>query len=258
MDQQGQGNAQGSSRVGTANAEARLRMLQAKQRALQEQVSRLKQELEQLPEFSDGGEGKSRAEAQEHLGEAVARMDEFQTKMAEARYQPEMDKRRSNDAVALMDSAGRQLDLAEEAIGREITLSNEQQLAQKAEDMAEQLAEDADALAESVTGAEREEMLARLEAAKRLLEMMPEPQWATVGKSGGTPSGASQVLTRNPNLAPAEAARQMARQFWSIAIDAKKRRQQVIEDESSDVEFYGQENQFFENAARYEQEPVKK
>jgi len=258
MDEQRQGDAQGSSRGGTANTEARLRMLQAKQHALQEQVSRLKRELQQLPESSDGGEGNSRAEAQEHLGEAVARMDEFQSKMAEARYQPEMDKRRSNDAVALMDSAGRQLDLAEEALGREITLSNEQQLAQKADDMAEQLAEDADALAESVTGAEREEMLARLEAAKRLLEMMPEPQWATVGKNGGTPSGASQVLTRNPNLTPAEAARQMARQFWSIAIDAKKRRQQVIEDESSDVEFYGQENQFFENAARYEQEPVKK
>jgi len=258
MDEQGQANAQGSSRGGTANAEARLRMLQAKQRALQEQVSQLKQELQQLPEDSDGGEGKGWAEAQEHLGEAVARMDEFQTKMAEARYQPEMGERRSNDAVALMDSAGRELDLAEEAIGREITLSNEQKLAQKAQDMAEQLAEDADALAESVTGAERQEMLARLEAAKRLLEMMPEPQWATVDKSGGTPSGASHVLTKNPNLAPAEAERQMARQFWSIAINAKKRRQQVIEDESSDVEFYGQENQFFENAARYEQEPVKK
>jgi hypothetical protein len=50
----------------------------------------------------------------------------------------------------------------------------------------------------------------------------------------------------------------MARQFWSIAIDAKKRRQQWIEDESSDVEFYGQENEFFENAAMYDQEPVKK
>jgi hypothetical protein len=258
MDQQRQGDAKGGGQGGTANAEARLRMLQAKQRALQEQVSQLKRELQQLPEASDGGEGKGRAEAQEHLGEAAARMDEFQTKMAEARYQPEMGEQRSNDAVALMDSAGRELDLAEEALGRDITLSNEQKLAQKAEEMAEQLAEDADALAESVTGAEREEMLARLEAAKRLLEMMPEPQWVTVDKSRGAPSGASHVLTRNPNLAPAEAARQMARQFWSIAIDAKKHRQQVIEDESSDVEFYGQENQFFENAAKYEQVPVKK
>lgn len=148
--------------------------------------------------------------------------------------------------------------MANKALGRELTLSDEDKLAQKAQEMAEQLAEDADALAESVTDVEREQMLARLEAAKRLLEMMPEPQWATVDKGGSTRSGAGVVLTKNPNQASAEAARQMARQFWSIAINAKKRRQQWIDDEPSDVEFYGQENEFFENAAMYDQEPVQK
>ena len=233
-------------------------MLQAKQRALQEDVSQLKRELQDLPESSDGGKGKGRAQAQEHLSEAGARMEDFQNEMAEARYRAKMDEQRSNDAVALMDSAKRELDLAKEALDGELTLSNEQKLAQKAQEMAEQLTEDADALAESVTSVEREQMQARLEAAKRLLEMMPEPQWATVDKAGGKQSGAGLVLTKNPNLVSAEAARQMARQFWSIAIDAKKRRQQWIDDEPSDVEFYGQENEFFENAARYDQEPVKK
>jgi len=249
---------QGSGQDGIANAEARLRMLQAKQRALQEQVSQLKRELQELPESSGGGKGKGWAQAQEHLSEAGARMEDFQNEMAEARYRAQMDEQRSNSAVAMMDSAKSELDLAKEALDGELTLSNEQKLAQKAQEMAEQLIEDADALAESVTSAEREEMLARLEAAKRLLEMMPEPQWATVDKAGGTRSGAGVVLTKNPNLASAETARQMARQFWSIAIDAKKRRQQWIDDEPSDVEFYGQENEFFENAARYDQEPVKK
>ena len=51
----------------------------------------------------------------------------------------------SNDAVALMDSAKRELDLAKEALDGELTLSNEQKLAQKAQEMAEQLTEDADA-----------------------------------------------------------------------------------------------------------------
>ena len=249
---------QGSGQSRAASTEARLRMLQAKQRALQEQVSQLKQELQDLPEGSDTGKGKGRAQAQEHLSEAGARMEDFQNEMAEARYRSRMDEQRSNDAVALMDSAKRELDLAKEALDGELTMSNEQKLAQKAQEMAEQLIKDADALAESVTSAEREQMLARLEAAKRLLEMMPEPQWATVDKAGSTQSGAGLVLTKNPNLVSAEAARQMARQFWSIAIDAKKRRQQWIEDESSDVEFYGQENEFFENAAMYDQEPVKK
>ncbi len=248
--------SQGSRQDSSANAEARLRMLQAKQGALQEQVSQLKQELLELPESSESGKG--RAQAQEHLSEAAAKMDEFQTEMAEARFQAEMDGQRSNKVVALMDSAKSELDMANKALGRELTLSDDEKLVQEAQDMAEQLTEDADALAESVTDVERQEMLARLEAAKRLLEIMPEPQWSTVNKGGSPPSGASHVLTKNPNIASAEMARQMARRFWSIAINAKKHRQQLAENEPSDVEFYGQENEFFENAARYDQEPVEK
>jgi len=113
--------------------------------------------------------------------------------------------------------------------------------------MAEQLAEDADALDESVTPQEEQDMLALLEAAKRLLETMPQPQWATIDQSKGTRSAAGLVLTRGSGLAPAEAARQLARQFWSISIDARK---------PSDAEFYGQENEFFENAAKFDAESV--
>jgi hypothetical protein len=233
-------------------------MLQARQGALQEQVSQLKRELQQLPEIPEVGRNKGRTEAQRHLDEAVAKMDDFQAKLTEARYQADMDERESNEAVEKMESAKRELDFAKEALDGELTLSNEQRIAQKAQEMAEQLVEAADALDESVTPVEREEMLARLEAAKRLLKMMPEPQWTTVDQGRASPSGAAHVLTRNPNLAPAEAARQMARQFWSIAIDAKRRRQQLIDDRPSDVQFYGQENEFFENAAKFHQKPVQK
>ncbi|MHC4555791.1 MAG: hypothetical protein ACYTFW_01685 [Planctomycetota bacterium] len=253
-DAQSQGRGQGN----TANAQARLRMLQARQKALQEQVSQLKRDLQQLPEISEPGRNQNRDEAQKHLDEAVAKMNDFQDRLAEARYQADMDRNKSNETVELMESAKSELDLAKEALVGELMLSDEEKLAQKAQEMAEQLAEDADALDESVTPAEREEMLARLEAAKRLLKMMPEPQWTTVDKGGSTPSGASHVLTKNPNLAQAEAARQMARQFWSIAINAKKRQQQLVEEESSDVKFYGQENKFFENAAKFEQKQVQK
>ncbi|NQT01438.1 MAG: hypothetical protein HQ580_05420 [Planctomycetes bacterium] len=170
-----------------------------------------------------------------------------------------MDRRKSNEAVELMELAERQLGLAQETLDDELTFSDEQRIAQKAQEMAEQLSDDANALDESVTPIEREEMLARLEAAKRLLERMLEPQWATVrNKDKGASSSAAQVFTRNPNLAPADAARQMARQFWSIAINAKKYRQHLIEDEPSDVKFYGQENEFFENAAKFDHEAVKK
>ena len=233
-------------------------MLQAKQRALQEQVSQLKRDLQQLPEISESGPNKGRAEAQKHLDEAVAKMDDFQDRLTEARYQADIDQRKSNEAVQLMELAGSQLDLAKEALDDELTLSDEQRIAQKAQEMAEQLADDADAFDESVTPLEREEMLARLEAAKRLLERMPAPQWATIRNKGKGTSSSVQVFTRNPKLAPAEAARQMARQFWSIALNAKKYRQQLIEEEPSDVKFYGQENEFFENAAKFDQEAVEK
>ncbi|GAH58024.1 unnamed protein product, partial [marine sediment metagenome] len=75
---------------------------------------------------------------------------------------------------------------------------DEQIAAKKAREMAEQLAEDADALDESVTPIEREQMLARLEAAKRLLESMAQPQWGTISKSSNR-SGGGHVFTQNPS-----------------------------------------------------------
>jgi hypothetical protein len=250
--EQGQGGRQRA----TADAEARLRMLQAKQRALQEQVARLKRDLQQLPQSSEGTGNQGRDEAQEHLDEAIARMDEFQEKLAEARYRAEMGRKESERAVELMESARREMDLAAQSLDGELNLSEEEKLAREAQKMAEQLAEDADALDESLTPEQEKDMLARLEAARRLLELMPEPQWTTTGPNRGTRSGAAPVLTRGAQLAPAEAARHLARQFWSISIDARKRRQQLSEDEPSDVKFFGQENEFFENAARFDAESV--
>ena len=255
---QGDTQARGSGKRGTANAQARLRMLQAKQGALQEEVSQLKRDLLQLPDISESGTSEGRPEAQKHLDEAAAKMDDFQAKLNEARYQADVDKKTSNQAVELIESTERELDLAKEALEGELGLSDEQKIAKEAQEMAEQLAASADALDDSVTAVEREEMLARLEAAKRLLEMMPEPQWTTVNRGARTTSRASAVLTKNPNLAPAEAAREMARQFWSIAINAKKRERGLLEDEPSDAEFYRQEKEFFENAAKFDQEAVQK
>ena len=254
--QSGEQRQDGRQRT-SANAEARLRMLQAKQRALQQQVAQLKRDLEQLPQSPESNRGQGRAEAERHLDEAVARMDDFQEKLAEARYQADMGRRDSAEALELMESARRRMDMATQALDGELTLSDEEKLAQEAQKMAEQLAEDADALDESVTPQQEQDMLALLKAAKRLLETMPEPQWAMTDQSKGTRSAAGLVLTGGSELAAAEAARQLARQFWSISIDARKRRQQLSEDEPSDVKFYGQENEFFENAAKFDAESVR-
>jgi len=82
----GAGKGQGIGKLGIASAEKILKMLQAKQRALGEEVSQLKEDLKQLPKSSEGGEGQGRDEAQKHLDEAVAKMGDFDTKLTEARY----------------------------------------------------------------------------------------------------------------------------------------------------------------------------
>jgi len=240
-----------------AGTEARLRMLQAKQKALQQKVSQLKQDLNQLPAISEAQQAQAQQKAQEHLADALTKMDQFQAVVTATRYQPSVTGKKAAEAVELMDSAGQKLDQAENAIGQGLSMSEQQRLAEKAQEIAEQLAEAADALDESLTPIQKEEMLARLEAAKRLLDSMAGVQWSMVNK-GSKQAGAVHVFTKNPPAAPAEAARAMARQFWSIAIEAKTRKSQLIEDEPSDVKFYELENKFFENAAKFSQEPVKK
>ena len=69
------------------------------------------------------------------------------------------------------------MDLATQSLDGEFTLIDEELLAIEAQKMAEQLAEDADALDESVTPQEEQDMLARLEAAKRLLEAQERGLW---------------------------------------------------------------------------------
>ena len=259
---QGDKPSSGTGQNNTAEAGARMSMIQAQQKSLQEQVQQLKQELQELPQTSQSGGNNARSEAQRHLDEAMQKMDDFQAKLTEARYHVYADEGKSNEALKSMASSRQELDLASEAIGSELTLSDDEKTAKEAQEMAEQLAQDADTFDESVTDAERQAMLARLEAAKRLLEMMPEPQWARIDQPGGSQTGTAPVLTTNPNLSPAERARQMARQFWSIAVNAKKRRSGtsggLAGDEPSDVKFHEKENEFFENAAKFDPETAQK
>jgi len=130
--QSGEQGQDGRQRT-AANAEARLRMLQARQRALQQQVAQLKRDLEQLPQSPESNRGQGKTEAQKHLDEAVARMGDFLEKLAQARYQADMDRRDSEEAVELMESARRQMDLATQALDAELTLSDEERLAQEAQ-----------------------------------------------------------------------------------------------------------------------------
>jgi len=225
-------------------------MFQAKENALHKQVSQLKRDLEKLPATSDGRDTQARLQTQKHLREALSKMEKLQAKLAETRFEANVNDNKSAEAVELMEEARRELDQAGKTLETGLEMSDAQRVAKEARQMAQQLAADADALDKSLTPLERKQMLARLEAAKRLLENMSQVQWSTVSKGGG--SGAGHTLTQNPQTAPAQQALEMARQFWSIAIDAKERRTQLTEDEPSDVRFYEMENRFFENTAKFD------
>ncbi|MEN6423978.1 MAG: hypothetical protein ABFE13_01340 [Phycisphaerales bacterium] len=238
----------------SAQRDARMRMLQAKQKALREQASELSDQIGGLPtqEYSDSG--RTSRQAKEHLDQAVEAMKQFEDRLGDARYES-LD---SADAVQMTESAesaSRRLADAGQAIQRGLA-GEGQDPAGKAQEMAEQLAKDAEAYEESLTEAQKQKMMERLEAAQRLLESMAGPQWATMSSGGGP--GAGHVYTKDPHATAADTARLLARQFWSVALEAKKRQSRSVEEEASDVEFFEAENDFFEAAARFKSQGVAK
>lgn len=236
--------------------DARLRMLEAKQKALRQEASEVRDELQQLPASEASAQGQARDEAQQSLGQAVEKMKEFEDKLAEARYEPMTESPQKAGLSESAEAAGRKLAEAGRAIKQGLSAGRPQTAADKAQEMAEQLAEDAEALDESLSPEDRHRMLERLEAAKRLLESGIDPQWATVS-SGGTPGG-GLVYTQSGPMTPAEIARMLARQFWSIAIEARQKELRPFTEEPSDVEFFQAEKEFFERAAQFRPQGAEK
>ena len=233
--------------------DARLRMFEAKQKALREQASQVQNELAQLPTTEVTTPGRARDEAQKHVAQAVEKMKELEDKVARARYESAQDKAGLTEPA---DSASRELMEAGRVIRRGLAGDKQKSAAEQAREMAEQLAEDAEALDESLSPADRQRMLERLEAAKRLLQSSPDPQWSTV--SGGGAASGMLVYTQGGAQTPAETARMLARQFWSMAIEAKQKELRPFTEQPSDVEFFQAENEFFEKAAQFREPPTEK
>ncbi len=231
------------------DTDARLRMLQAKQKALREQVAQLSAELGRLPVPEYSAQGTAQDQAQEHLNEAVDAMKRSEEKLADARYGTAASSDAEGELAAPADSAARRLAEAGKALARGGSGDEPKSAAEKAQEMAEQLARAAEAYDESLSEVEKQRMLAQLAAAKRMLENMAGPQWTTIS-SGGGPSS-SLVYTKDGHVTPAEAARMLARQFWSVALESRHRERRPVEEEPSDVEFFEAENEFFENAATF-------
>jgi hypothetical protein len=245
----GKGGVGSGGENGQPSTDAMLRMLQARQNALRQQASQLSADLARLALPASSGQSAAKDAARQRLDQAVANMKQLEDKLAEARYSPEAPGKKEPDAAALAESAARELSQAGQAIGRALTSGKELTDAEKAEAMAKQLAKDAESVDESLSPQEKQEMMDRLKAAERLLENMVKPQWQTVSGPGG--GDAAQAYTRNASTSPAETARMLSRQFWSVAIQARNRQMRATENEPSDARFFELENQFFEDAAKF-------
>jgi len=230
-------------------------MFQAKQRQLQATAERLKEQLQQISQNPASPASQASQQAQGHIDNAVSRMESFQQKVDHARYEA-ADGNKTTEAAELLDSAEKQLALAEDTLDRGTATSKADEIARQAQRMAEQLAEDADALDKSLSPVEMQEMRARLEAAKELLKRM-SPTWAQM-KQGGGGSASGLVYTMDSTASAAETARAISRQFWSVALEARKRTQKAVEKEPSDAKFREAEIEFYKKAARYGQERLQK
>jgi len=224
-----------------------MRMLQAREKALREQASQLSKQMGEIATSDDSAPGRATGQAKEHLDRAVEAMRQFEEKLADARFQAP-DRSQEESMTGSADSASRKLAEAGQAIRRGLSGEGKDTAAQ-AQEMAEQLAQDAEAYDESLSAAEKQKMLDRLKAAERLLESMAGAQWTTMSSGGGP--GSSHVYTNDPHSTAAETARLLARQFWSMSLEAKKRQSRPMDDDVSDVEFFEAQNDFFENAAGF-------
>jgi hypothetical protein len=242
------GSSRGDGPASTST-DARLRMLEAKQKALRAQASQAQAELEQLYTAEASAQGRARDEARQHLEQAVKDMEQSEAKLSDARYESAAPGREQADPSAPADSASRQLAEAGRAIKQGLSAGKPKTAAEQAQEMAEQLAEDAEVLDESLSPEDRQRMLDRLEAAKRLLQSRADPQWANVTDSGAASGGL--VYTKEGPMSTAETARMLARQFWSMAIETRTRQVQPVVQEPSDVRFFQAEKEFFEKAARF-------
>jgi hypothetical protein len=263
--QSGGGSPGGGNQNTPASSQEQLDLLMSKQKALQEETKGIQNALEQLPAV----EGESPAEtlkskmtrtlARQALHEAQGLMEEFQKNLGQAYYQNEPARSKTmTQASNNLAGAAEKLTEAAEALEQQYTRSKLDQVAKSAQQAAGDMEKIANAIDESVSKDEREKMMADLEEAKRLLETITDSRIVKVEDSMAQPNqvggkgGFAKTNTHlTGNLPPRVQARLLALKFWSISIQARNRKTQIMEEEPSDSEYREMEKSFFERAAQY-------
>lgn len=252
----GSGKGKGKDSGGKASMAEKLEMLQAKQKAMMAQVEALKDELKKV----DSKESRSSKEkAQDALEEAAKQMKKFDAKLTEAKYRPKQEERILAQAGKALDKAGDKISEALALLKKELNISDENIIAEKAAKLAAKMATASKEMKTMVNPFSEGQLLQMLKETENLLEAAELLQ-----SSGGAPmpylSGGTLKRARNiingkkgSSDALSNYFSKLAKQLWSVALVTKKIDSGIVEDSPSDAKFYKLENVFFENAARFEQ-----
>ena len=265
-----------SSRPGSArraSAAEWLRMFQARQRALQERVAGLKDDLQRLPQPDARtlADAKAKADA-EKLQSARAAAEAEMTQAASSMGVAQDDASRlyseglsndktANEALRALAAAADHLDNASEALSEYL---KERQPADRNLALANELTKLADEyektsdpqvkarLLETIKKAQQELGSAQASASvSQSQSQSPSPGSGSGGPGGPGTGFAGQPATSYSMTEPTQVARFLAMRFWTISIQAKKEPSKVSDGEPSSAELYKLENDFFEDAAHY-------
>jgi len=273
QNQSGQGSLNNQQLI----ANEMLRIMRAQQKTLQKQLNELSNQLANVPipdEPIDGNGTESediRQAAQEHLANAREAMDHFEAELVSQYYNTDISEESLVKAEEHLNAALQEMNLAGLEMAKEYASYN-QQLAMRSENLAKHLEELADAYEQSMSEAEKNHLEQLLQQATELLEAMPKDWWkgsmdTDIQVSDSAPRQRNMQQTQGPvtsrtgnggfhsggrqEAALSSAAREKAKQFWSIAIKTRQKASQLSKTQYSHPEFIDEENRFFEKTASY-------
>ncbi|HPA45414.1 MAG TPA: hypothetical protein PK395_06580 [bacterium] len=261
---------------GLANQQDRLKMIQAKEKEIQERLQELTGDLRQVESRMEPKASQDLGSSCRNAGESLSRagglMKTFMEEVSDIYYQAGQDGRKYSRSREALDGSLKELAQAKDTLtgaGGKNAASVEYQK------QADRLVELADALDRATNPGERNAMLDTLKKAQETYQSARQSgsrageRSQSSGQSGtgrgqkgstgtGGPSGSqdSSAIVYDywgwDGLEPGDVARYLAMGFRSLALSVEKKKPAWMDEPASDADFYRIEKDFFEQAAQFE------
>jgi len=264
------GEATSSGSSPSATPSDRLKVFQAKQRALQAETRTLKDTLRKMDEAKAKApaeaKGKAsadafrsaRATAEGEIEHAENSMGTVQDSVARLYAGGMSDEKAAKVTDKALDAATQHLYNARDALAAyaQTGQTQDEKLA-----LADELTRLADEYDRTQDKSIKDKLTADIKKAQDMLASQTASQQGSAkGKAAGSQGNGSgpvgPYIATTPNLTydtsqPAAAARFLAMRFWTLALQAKKQPSKTSQEEPSSAQLHNVENTFYEEAAKY-------